>query len=80
MRDLHPHRRDNISSRITEVKIMDTPITPAEEFADALRSLVVSLGQLREALEILACEMIVTAEGPPAPRAGSPHCIVTKER
>jgi hypothetical protein len=59
---------------------MDTPITPAEEFADALRSLVVSLGQLREALEILACEMIVAAERPPAPRAGSPRCIVTKER
>ena len=59
---------------------MDTPITPAEEFADALRSLVVSLGQLREALEILACEMIVAAERPPAPRAAAPHCIIPKDR
>jgi hypothetical protein len=46
---------------------MDKPVTPAEQFADAVTSLVMSLDKLREALEILACEIIV-AEGRHPPR------------
>ena len=43
---------------------MDKPVTPAEELADALSSLVLSLDRLREALEILACEMIAAEDQP----------------
>jgi hypothetical protein len=56
--------------------IMDKPVTPAEQFADAVTSLVMSLDKLREALEILACEMII-AEGqhPPAAARWPRACI-----
>jgi hypothetical protein len=37
---------------------MDKPLTPAEDLADAVTSLVLSLEKLRDALEVLACEMI----------------------
>lgn len=43
---------------------MDKPVTPAEELADALSSLVLSLDRLREALDILACEIIAAGEQP----------------
>jgi hypothetical protein len=39
--------------------IMDKPLTPSEELADAITSLTLSLEQLRDALEVLACEIIV---------------------
>ena len=39
--------------------IMDKPLTPAEQLADAVRSLTLSLEQLREALDTLTCEIMV---------------------
>ena len=38
---------------------MDKPLTPAENLADALTGLALSLQTLRDALEVLACEIIV---------------------
>ena len=42
---------------------MDKPLTPAEDLADAISSLTLSLENLRDALEILACEIIVAPSG-----------------
>jgi hypothetical protein len=39
--------------------IMDEPLTPPEELADTITSLTLSLEKLRDALEVLACELIV---------------------
>jgi hypothetical protein len=47
---------------------MDKPVSPAEQLGDAMTSLVVALEKLADALEILACEMMV-AEGRRPPRA-----------
>jgi hypothetical protein len=47
---------------------MDKPVSPAEQLGDALTSLVAALQSLADALEILACEMIV-ADGSRPPRA-----------
>jgi hypothetical protein len=38
---------------------MDKPLTPAEDFADALSSLVLALETLRDALDVLASEILV---------------------
>jgi hypothetical protein len=38
---------------------MDKPLTPSEELTDAVTSLTLSLEKLRDALEVLACELIV---------------------
>jgi len=43
--------------------IMDKPLTPAEQLADAVSSLTLSLEKLRDALDTLqslACKIIVT--------------------
>ena len=51
---------------------MDKPLTPSEELANAVTTLTLSLEKLRDALEILACEMIV------APRRGSTSTTTMK--
>ena len=57
---------------------MDKPLTPAENLADALTGLALSLQTLRDALEVLACEIIVAprevrrrTEVTTSPRRGS---------
>jgi hypothetical protein len=47
---------------------VNKPLTPAEDFADAVTTLLLSLDKLKEALEVLACELIV-AEGRRSPPA-----------
>jgi hypothetical protein len=49
---------------------MDKPLTPSEELADAITSLTLSLEQLRDALEVLACEMMVAGGEARRPRRG----------
>ena len=43
---------------------MDKPVTPAEELADALSSLVLALDRLREALDV-ACEILAAGDQAP---------------
>ena len=49
---------------------MDTPLTPSEQLADAVTRLTLSLEKLRDALEILACEIIVAPGEARRPQRG----------